>query len=340
MKNMMKYLISSFVFAIILCLFFFIRLSDFDLSGYGKQRNIAFQHNKDVLQGTLILPADTLNPPVVLIVHGDGAQDRWSEDGYIPMVKFLVARGIAVFSWDKPGVGASSGNWLEQTMTDRAEEAALALQKLKQEPELEKSRAGYLGFSQAGWVVPHVSQLAASEFVVLIGAAINWRSQGVYYTGQRLKLEGRSTVDIQNAKELEAEAFDRQFTEETASRPCLSHCTRQDFERRNSLADSTKDISEMHTPVLIMMGENDRNVETNETLAVWAKTLPANTPHCLRLIPSATHGLLRSKWFDYQLPSQFPLWKQGAFLLLGEYAYSPGSLNAISLWILNQKCSQ
>ncbi|WP_392433667.1 alpha/beta hydrolase family protein [Yersinia sp. HM-2024] len=335
----MKNIISFFIFAIILTIIFFIRLFDFDLSGYGKQRNIVFQHNNDILQGTLILPSDTLNPPVVLIIHGDGAQNRWSEDGYIPMVKFLVARGIAVFSWDKPGVGASSGNWLEQTMTDRAEEAALALQKLKQVPELEKSRSGYLGFSQAGWVVPHVSQLATPEFVVLIGAAINWRNQGVYYTGQRLKLEGRTAVDIQNAKKLEAAIFDRQFTEETASRPCLSRCTRQDFERRNSLADSTKDISEMHTPVLIIMGENDRNADPNETLAVWARTLPANTPHCLRLIPSATHGLLRSKWFDYQLPSEFPLWKQGAFLLFGEYAYSPGALNAISRWILNQKCS-
>ncbi|CNB90528.1 alpha/beta hydrolase family protein [Yersinia intermedia] len=337
-RHIMKYLTSFFAIAILFSAFFFIRLSDFDLSGYGQQRIISFQHHQDVLQGTLILPPDKEYPPVVLIVHGDGAQDRWSGDGYIPLVKFLVAQGIAVFSWDKPGIGTSTGNWLAQTMPDRAEEAALALQKLKEQPELKKSRVGYLGFSQAGWVVPHASQLAAPEFVVLAGAAINWRNQGIYFTEQRLKSEGRTAVDIQNAKKLEAETFDRLFTEETASRPCLSRCTRQDFERRNSRADATTYISEMHTPTLIIMGEADRNVDPNETIAFWTRALPVDTPRCIRLVPNATHGLLRSKWFDYQLPSQFPLWKQGIFLLSGQYAYSPGALNAISLWILNQEC--
>lgn len=72
----MKYLTSFFAIAILFAVFFFIRLSDFDLSGYGQQRIISFQHHQDVLQGTLILPPDKKYPPVVLIVHGDGAQDR------------------------------------------------------------------------------------------------------------------------------------------------------------------------------------------------------------------------------------------------------------------------
>jgi alpha-beta hydrolase superfamily lysophospholipase len=27
------------------------------------------------------------------------------EGGYLPLVNFLVEEGIAVFSWDKPGIG-------------------------------------------------------------------------------------------------------------------------------------------------------------------------------------------------------------------------------------------
>lgn len=334
----MKYLIFFFAAIVIFCAFFVIRLSDFDLSGYGKQREISFQHHQDILHGTLILPPGKVNPPVVLIVHGDGAQDRWSADGYIPLVKFLVAQGIAVFSWDKPGVGTSTGNWLAQTMADRAEEAAMALQKMKQQPELKDSRAGFLGFSQAGWVVPQASQQALPDFAVLVGAAINWRNQGVYYLEQRLKFAGRSAVEIDQTKKLEEETFDRQFTEEAAAHPCLSRCTRQDFERRNSRADATKEISGMHTPALIMMGENDRNVDPNETVEIWARKLPESTPRCIQLVAGATHGLLRSRWFDYQLPSQLPLWKQGLFLLLGQYAYSPAALTAVSHWVLNQKC--
>lgn len=335
---MIKYIVSFSIMIVVLIIFLLSRLYDFDLSGYGQQRSISFKHNNDVLMGTLIMPPGKVSPPFVLLVHGDGPQDRWSEGGYIPLVKFLVSQGIAVFSWDKPGVDKSTGNWLAQTMSDRAEEAVLALKKLREQPELKKSRGGYLGFSQAGWVVPQASQLTRTEFVVLIGAAINWRNQGIYYTGQRLKVEGRSLNDIQDAKKHEAVAFDRQFTEEAAVLPCHYQCTRQDFERRNSLADATKDISGTHTPVLILMGQDDRNVDTDETAAVWAKALPAGTPRCIRQLPGATHGLLRSEWFDYQLASQWPLWKQGLFLLSGRYSYSPGALRTVSSWILNQNC--
>ncbi|MGF7483967.1 hypothetical protein [Providencia sp. SP181] len=76
------------------------------------------------------------------------------------------------------------------------------LKKLREQPELKKSRGGYLGFSQAGWVVPQASQLTTTEFAVLIGAAINWRDQSIYYTGQRIKFEGRYLNDIQDAKKM------------------------------------------------------------------------------------------------------------------------------------------
>lgn len=335
---MIKYIVSFSIMTAILFIFLLSRLSDFELSGEGQQRTISFKYNNDVLEGTLILPSDKVSPPFVLLVHGDGPQDRWSEGGYIPLVKFLVSQGIAVFSWDKPGVGGSAGNWLAQTMSDRAEEAASALQNLREQPELKKSRGGYLGFSQAGWVVPQASQLTTTEFAVLIGAAINWRNQGIYYTGQRLKAEGHAMPYILEAKKYEAQVFDRQFTEQAATLPCNSQCTRQDFERRNSRADARKDVSVLQTPVLILMGKDDRNVDPDETVAVWAETLPSGTSRCIRELPGATHGLLRSEWFDYQLSSQWPLWKQGLFLLSGRYAYSPGALRTVSSWILNQDC--
>ncbi|ENU8171043.1 alpha/beta hydrolase family protein [Salmonella enterica] len=223
---MIKYIVSFSIMIIVLIIFLLTRLSDFDLSGYGQQHTVSFKHNNDVLVGTLILPSGKVSPPFVLLVHGDGPQDRWSEGGYIPLVKFLVSQGIAVFSWDKLGVGNSTGNWLAQTMSDRAEEAVLALKKLREQPALKKSRGGYLGFSQAGWVVPQASQLTTTEFVVLIGAAINWRDQSIYYTGQRLRVKGRCLNDIQDAKKHEAVIFDRQFTEEAAVLPCNSQRVR------------------------------------------------------------------------------------------------------------------
>lgn len=91
-------------------------------------------------------------------------------------------------------MGQSTGNWLAQTISDRSEETVLALQKLRVQPELKNIRGGYLGFSRAGWVVPLASQPTAADFAALIGAAINWRNQGIYYTGKRLKPEGHSVT--------------------------------------------------------------------------------------------------------------------------------------------------
>lgn len=335
---MSKYIISSSVAFIIVGIILISRLSDFSLPPVEQQRTLHIQHHQDILEGTLVLPAGQASPPLVVLIHGDGPQDRWSEDSYLPLVNFLVSQGVAVFSWDKPGVGGSTGNWLAQTMSDRAEESARVLEKLREQPELKKSKGGFIGFSQAGWVVPQASQLTKTDFAVLIGPAINWRNQGIYFTAERLKFEGYTADDIAHAKKTEAEDFDRQFTEVSVMLPCHSQCTRQDFERRNSMSDATKHISAMQTPVLILMGKDDRNVSPDETITVWQKSLPVATPHCIRQLPDTTHGLLRSAWFNYQLSSQWPLWKQGLFLLSGKYSYSPGALNTVSEWIISQKC--
>ncbi|ODC02919.1 hypothetical protein BFW38_04475 [Terasakiispira papahanaumokuakeensis] len=327
------------VVVVVLVSFVVIRFLEFDLSGTGTHKYLSFTHKGDELKGTLILPSNKPSPPFVLLVHGDGPQDRWSNEGYTPLVNFLVSQGIAVFSWDKPGIGQSTGNWLSQTMADRAEEAALAMQRLRQLPELKKSRGGYLGFSQAGWVVPEASQRAKTDFVVLIGAAINWKAQGLYYMKARLEHEGLAAADIATAIQQESEAFDAQYTQAATMQPCSSQCTRQDFERLNARSDAKQSITSMQSPVLLLMGGNDRNVDPDTTVSVWRQLLPQRVPRCIKKVPEATHGLLRSALFDYQLPSQWPLWKEGLFVFLGPYAYSPEALNTIAMWIKQRQCS-
>lgn len=309
------------------------RLEEFTLPDGTQQRALSFSHGEDRLQGTLILPAGKTSPPVVLLVHGDAAQDRWSAGGYLPLVNDLVSRGIAVYSWDKPGVGESQGNWLAQTMADRAGEAAAAFSALKAQPELAHSRMGFLGFSQAGWVLPQASLQAKADFSVMVGAAINWRRQGLYFMRNRLAFEGHDPADITQRVAAEDAAYDRTFSAAAVAAPCESVCTRDDFERRNARSDALADIARMTTPVMLLMGDDDRNVDADESLRLWGSALPATTPRCLLRVPGATHGLLRSRWFDYPLTTQWPLWKQGAFLLAGRHAYAPGALTAMAQWI-------
>ena len=314
------------------------RLQAFDLSSH-PSRTLVFKHADDRLEGTLVLPRQRQSPPVVLIIHGDGAQDRWSADGYAPLLNYLLDQGIGVFAWDKPGVGASQGNWLAQSMDDRAAEAAAAMKRLRNEASLKHSPMGFLGFSQAGWVVPQASEWAHADFAVLVGPAINWRDQGLYYLRHRLTAQQLPPAEVSKAVQHEAASFDALFTPATAALPCTAPCTREDFERRNALADARTAIASMHTPVMILMGEMDRNVDPEHTLAAWAEQLPDDTARCIRQVPAATHGLLRSSVFDYQLSSQWPWHTKAIFLMAGYDAYAPGALKTIASWIRVRKCS-
>jgi hypothetical protein len=120
-------------------------LSDFELTGHSV-REVSFELDDAVLSGTLVMPVDATNPPIALIVHGDGAQDRFSNGGYLPLINTLVDFGIGVFSWDKAGFGESTGNWLDQTMEDRAEEALVARQAISAEDGINANQIGFLGF--------------------------------------------------------------------------------------------------------------------------------------------------------------------------------------------------
>lgn len=91
--------------------------------------------------------------------------------------------------------------------------------------------------------------MTPTDFIVLIGVAINWRNQDIYYTRQRVKYEGYSEVDVRNAKSVKPMILTSSLQKKQLYLPCNSLCTRKDFERRNSLVDATKDISGVDTPV-------------------------------------------------------------------------------------------
>lgn len=57
---------------------------------------------------------------IIVFVHGDGAQEATQNGGYKPLMERFAKQGYISVSWDKLGVGKSSGNWLNQSMDDRA----------------------------------------------------------------------------------------------------------------------------------------------------------------------------------------------------------------------------
>ena len=317
-------------------------LSDFDLADRVTE-DIVFPSQSGRIAGTLLLPASSpAPPPVVLIVHGDGPQDRYSAEGYLPLINALLDAGIGVFSWDKPGIGESEGDWRKQSMDARAAEARAAHQAVRQAAGNTVGAIGYLGFSQAGWVLPTLAtDPDADAFFVLVGGALNWQRQGAYLTRSRLQglgwSEGAIAAEIDRQAAAEAaldDTPDEMARVDAAARLFGVPRERAGFILRNRDADATDALRKAKAPVLALWGEDDLNVDASTNARDYARLLLPNHPaNRVDIIPGATHGLLKSWLFNYQLPQGMPWWARTAFVVLGRYAYADGAIATIAGWI-------
>jgi len=339
MRKPIEYLVSVILFVGIGIAFVMADgLSDFDLAEH-RISDVSFEFGDAILSGTLVLPMNIKSPPIALIVHGDGAQDRFSNGGYLALINTLVDAGIGVFSWDKAGVGASSGNWLDQTMDDRADEALTAMQAISARDNINVDQIGFLGFSQAGWVLPRVANRTAPAFTVIVGAAVSWRDQGTHYNRIRMTLAGAAEPEIEQRLAERLRQNDAIFGSSAASASIADMApARFRFVAGAYWEDSTEIISGMKGPVLAIWGEEDLNVDARSDSQIFrTQLMPLTDNRQILVVPNATHGLLRANLFNYQLSSEWPRFLQYTFLGMGRNAYAPQSLKQITRWILTTK---
>jgi hypothetical protein len=91
-------------------------------------------------------------PIATLLMHpGSGPSDR-DNDTYFPAIRDqLLGAGIAVASFDKRGVGGSTGDWQDAGIAEQAEDVAAVVAHLAAKGAT--SPIGLFGHSQGGWVV-------------------------------------------------------------------------------------------------------------------------------------------------------------------------------------------
>ena len=102
------------------------------------------------LAGTLWQP-DGEAVATVLMHPGSGPSNR-DNDVFFPQVRaVLLEAGIAAASFDKRGVGGSTGDWREAGIVEQAADATAALDAVRAAGAPEP--IGLFGHSQGGWVV-------------------------------------------------------------------------------------------------------------------------------------------------------------------------------------------
>jgi fermentation-respiration switch protein FrsA (DUF1100 family) len=98
--------------------------------------DLRVHHAGYTLAGTLHLPASTQPVPTVVMLQGCGAADRNSGDFFPPIRDAFLSRGLAVYSFDKPGVAESTGNWRHVALFDQAVQAEAVIRALQAHPPL------------------------------------------------------------------------------------------------------------------------------------------------------------------------------------------------------------
>ncbi|MBI9113590.1 alpha/beta hydrolase [Sanguibacter sp. YZGR15] len=259
------------------------------------------------LVGVLTLPDDGHARGIVVMVHGDGPVDATMDGLYAPWFEGAADAGLGTLSWSKPGVGGSHGDWLSQSMDDRAAEVSAVLDWALGDDEVPTDTVVLWGASQAGWVLPEVTRSRSDiDGVVAVGPAISWLRQGRFNLLAELEHDGADAQERAGAIEesdrtralLARHASYEEYLASTTSDDPMTE-DRWGFVQRNVGSDATDDLrasASREIPVLLMVGSHDRNVDVEETEDTYRSILGSSltVTHL-----DGTHSLARPVMEDH-----------------------------------------
>jgi pimeloyl-ACP methyl ester carboxylesterase len=275
---------------------------------------IQFRSGKFKVVGDLLIPVEGERHPAVIMVHGDGPATRNGAVSFTPMMDIFLRNGYAVFSWDKPGSGESTGQ-INHALTQRAEILADGIQLLSEHPNIDPSRIGLWGISQAGWVMPLALELRddVAFMIVVSGGAEDSTQQGAYMVSQQVLSDGgteeqAALVERYWPQKFSAEAYD-QYREamevlmgipQVQSRYNLEIMEEKQWKPLSRDLDLFIDPMEVieHTtiPVLAFFGELDKIIDPLQGAQAYEAAMQkaGNQDYQVIFIPGVAHVFVYS----------------------------------------------
>jgi pimeloyl-ACP methyl ester carboxylesterase len=129
------------------------------LNALGKKADNRFE-----LSGTITYPQGfnkDSNSPAVILISGSGPQDRDQTIGrhkpFLEIAHYLASKGMVVLRYDDRGIGQSTGDFLNATTNDLAEDAVAVWQFAREISGVDRARVGALGHSEGGIIGPLVA---------------------------------------------------------------------------------------------------------------------------------------------------------------------------------------
>jgi len=287
---------------------------------------ITFQSGPFNIVGDLRLPEGTAPFPVVLFVHGSGGADRTNFGGYLPIMERMLDAGYAIFSWDKPGTGESTGQVdnTPRVIHQRAQIVLDAIEVMKKHSDIDHRRIGLWGISQGGYVMPlALSQTKDIAFMICVSCAgVAGDDQLAYQLISQTICDGVPPEKDAQLKTLlseldEARSFET-YQEYVHYREVLSALQEMGSEITSGFGvprvipeqawqandpefenwwNPVRVIEQTRIPVLVINGDKDTNLDPIQGAYAWNKALgkAGNPDSRVEILPGINHFMFASE---------------------------------------------
>ncbi len=231
-----------------------------------RQTDVTIPADGAMLAGAITEPIGSGMHPGIVIVHGSEQGERHFYDIWVGIYAGL---GLTVLTYDKRGIGSSTGRYPGEFPTDEslriyADDAAASLGFLSRWPGVDPKRVGFHGGSQGGWTVPlAVHRHGLASFAILVSAPATTVGQ----TNRWKDFSGGGAYAP------------------TASPAEMDAAVRAD----HSGYDPAPALTALQVPALWLLGSNDRTVPTRICAEILAGLHKPN--FTVQMIPTG-HGLL------------------------------------------------
>jgi pimeloyl-ACP methyl ester carboxylesterase len=254
------------------------------------------------LAGTLTMPRGPGPFPAAILLAGSGPLDRDEADSghrpFLVLADYLTRMGIAVFRYDKRGVGRSTGDYDQATTADFAADAEAALAFLKVRQGIDKRRIGFIGHSEGGIIAPMIASRSSDVawIVILAGPATKGEETLLLQSDLITRAAGMTSDQVVKSLDFDRESYNlvRHETDRAALESKLQdlvkvsglgagappaflqrqiHWTSSPWFRYFLDYDPVPALQQTKCPVLALSGEKDLQVPPKENLPLAQKAL-------------------------------------------------------------------
>ena len=318
-----------------------------------REEEVIFANPKVTLAGTLTLPSGQGPFPAAILIAGSGPHDRDENVAghrpFLVLADHLTRKGIAVFRYDKRGIGKSTGNYDQATTEDFASDATAALDYLKSRKEINATKIGLIGHSEGGLIAPMIASRSSDVAWVVLLAAPGLKGEQIMLLQSELILKAAGFDDDRIAKardfslqsyalarkERDPDALEAKLTDlvdSTGMSTTLPPTTLKPQARMMTLPwfrffldyDPIPALKKTQCPVLALNGDKDLQIASKENLAQIQKALQEGGNKDFQ-----THELAGLNHLFQHAPTGSPTEYGGI-----QETFAPEALTAISDWIL------